>query len=329
MYSFTKEQAGIVVKEIYMIDRGLEMRRNSVGMWKGGVLTWDDDSIFDRRKDFHGYQFEAVTLPDPPVTTVHDGEKLRIGGYLGKVWHRILETHMNFSTRIIISPDGKWGARDENGTWNGMIQALQSKEAQLALTGLIILKSRSEVVDFSPSLLEANIGMFVKFPERESSWTTFIQPFDHYVWFTLMMLLLLFLLTLSLTYHVGHEKHINPGSFTISYNFLMVLGALMGQGSSIEPKSFATRAAFIPIFFLAIFIITCYSAEMIAFLTFFKIQNPFETLDDVLLTDYKVGTLDGGAEHDMLANAKEGTIFKKVFDLKMSESRTWSFCSYF
>ena len=60
---------------------------------------------------------------------------------------------MNFSTRIIISPDGKWGARDENGTWNGMIQTLQSRRAQLALTSLTILKSRSEVIDFSPSLI--------------------------------------------------------------------------------------------------------------------------------------------------------------------------------
>ena len=99
----------------------------------------------------------------------------------------------------------------------------------------------------------------------------------------------------------------------------MVVGAQMGQGSSIEPKSLATRAAFIPIFFLSILILTCYSAKMIAFLTFFKIQTPFHTLDDVLLTDYKVGTLDGSAEQDMFANANEGTNFKKIYEEKMRQ----------
>ena len=115
--------------------------------------------------------------------------------------------------------------------------------------------------------------MFVKFPERENSWTTFIHPFHHHLWLALMLLLILLALTISLTYHLGHEKQINPGSFTISYNFLMILGAQMGQGSSLEPKSLATRMAFIPIFFLAIIIITRYSAKMISFLT---VINPFD-----------------------------------------------------
>ena len=161
--------------------------------------------------------------------------------------------------------------------------------------------------------------MFVKFPERENSWTTFIHPFDSCLWFALLLILLLFALTLSITYHLGQEKKINPGSFTLSNNCLVALGAQMGQGSSIEPRSLSTRVAFLPIFILAILIITCYSAKMIAFLTFFKIYQPFDTIEDVLLSDSKVGTRDGGAEQDMFVNTNGGTIFKKIFDEKMSQ----------
>ena len=38
VYSFTKQKTGMVVKEMYMIDKGLEMRMNTVGMWNGKVL---------------------------------------------------------------------------------------------------------------------------------------------------------------------------------------------------------------------------------------------------------------------------------------------------
>ena len=158
-----------------MIDKGLDMRINHLGSWNGQDLSWVNSSLFERRKALHGYEFDAVTVPSPPVTKLHlNGEQLRIGGYFGKVWHGLLEKHMNFSTRIRLNTDGKWGSRDENGSWNGMIEELHSKRAQLALSDFTITKARSEVVDFSPSLFEADMVMFVKIPGRESSWNTFI-----------------------------------------------------------------------------------------------------------------------------------------------------------
>ena len=59
---------------------------------------------------------------------------------------------MNFSTVIRLNPDGKWGARDKNGTWNGIIQTIQSKKGQLGLSDLTIMKSRSEVTFLIPYL---------------------------------------------------------------------------------------------------------------------------------------------------------------------------------
>ena len=117
--------------------------------------------MFERTKDFHGYQFEAVTLPEPAIVTVYTNkEEIRIDGLFGEVWHGILEKHLNFSTRIRLNPNEIYGVRDEKGTWSGMIQEIHSKRAQLALADLTITKARSEVVEFSLALFKANIGMF-------------------------------------------------------------------------------------------------------------------------------------------------------------------------
>ena len=51
---------------------------------------------------------------------------------------------------------------------------------------------------------------------------------------------------------------------------------------------------------------------MITFLTFVKIHNPVETLDDILQSEYKIGTRKGTLENAMFENAKEGTIYPSI-----------------
>ena len=153
--------------EVYNIGKGLETITRHVGRWKGRELNLDYSELFERRKDFHGYEFEAVVLNDPPLTTViTENEEIRIGGLMGKLWHDVYEKHMNFSTRIRLVPDGTWGGRNENGTWNGMIKELHEGRSDVALCLFAISKARSEVVDFSSPLIETDIGLFIKYPEK-------------------------------------------------------------------------------------------------------------------------------------------------------------------
>lgn len=47
----------------------------------------------------------------------------RYEGYLCDLIRHIA-AHMNFRYRLYEAPDGKYGSRDPNGTWNGMMQEL-------------------------------------------------------------------------------------------------------------------------------------------------------------------------------------------------------------
>ena len=84
VYTFTSELGEMVIREMYNIDRGLELRVNKVGSWDGYHLKWECSSFFERRKDMHGYQIEAAALHSPPLITIIKNEHgIQLGGLIG------------------------------------------------------------------------------------------------------------------------------------------------------------------------------------------------------------------------------------------------------
>ena len=94
----------------------------------------------------------------------------------------------------------------------------------------------------------------------------------------------------------------------------------MGQGSVLEPKSASSKVTFLTIFLFSIIIITSFSAKMISFLAFLKIDPEIETLEDVIASDFKICTIEGTAAEDLFKEAQDGTIFKQVHDEKILEN---------
>ena len=71
VYSFTRGFNQIMIKESYNVVEGLKTWTKQIGAWKEGELSLNNSTIFERRKDFHGYQFRAVTLQEVPNISVH------------------------------------------------------------------------------------------------------------------------------------------------------------------------------------------------------------------------------------------------------------------
>ena len=46
------------------------------------------------------------------------------------------------------NPIGIWGAKTPNGTWTGMIGALQRKEADVIIAGTAVSLERQEILDY-------------------------------------------------------------------------------------------------------------------------------------------------------------------------------------
>ena len=156
--------------------------------------------------------------------------------------------------------------------------------------------------------------MFIKYPGREASWTTFIDPFDISLWGSLLATLCLLYFLLSVSYYFGPEKKNNPQTFTLVNNGLIVFASQLCQGCSIDPKSASTKLVFLLCYIFGILLYTGYTAKLISFLTVIKLTLPFTTLEGILGTDYGIGAVVESAVLDKMLYAPEGTPHLKVAD---------------
>ena len=109
--------------------------------------------------------------------------------------------------------------------------------------------------------------MFIKYPEREAIWTPFIEPFHPFVWLSLLFMVFALIGCLVASYAFGTEKFQNEGSFTLSNTPMVVWGSLLAQGSSLDPKSCASKTIFLMCFLFGVLVLASFNATLTSYLT--------------------------------------------------------------
>ena len=100
-----------------------------------------------------------------------------------------LQEIMNFTYTVIKPPDGKWGAIQPDGTWNGMIDLLSNQEIDIAPAPFTVTQERSAVMTFSSSINEVYHTLFVKNPAESYNIMAYIKPMHWLAWICLFVLL--------------------------------------------------------------------------------------------------------------------------------------------
>ena len=98
-----------------------------------------------------------------------------------------LARDLNFSYQLYITADGKYGHIASNGTWNGMVEDLLNGAAHMAVAALSITKSRSRVMDFTNPYFYSGFSILVSERKRETPIYAFMEPFDGWVWISIMI----------------------------------------------------------------------------------------------------------------------------------------------
>ena len=301
VFTFGEDDTGIEVEEVYNVGHGTDRVVRQLGSWKKGEgLTENRLPLFERRKDFLVYKFNAETVNEPPYAVANmekflTGEDTQIGGIWGEIWHGTLEKELNFSTSILPSPDSQWGSVDKDGSWNGIINGLIQNRTQIGLTSFYITHARGLVVDFSPAITEGTEQMFIQYPGREVSWTTYVDSFDVHLWVALFLLLVLMVFCLSFTYLVGPKRQLNPNSFDFWISTMVIWAAQVGQGSWLDPKSLSSKIVFLISFLFGVVLVTSFSAKLISYLTVIKWTLPFTSPHGIQKTAYGLGSVRGSS----------------------------------
>ncbi|GFY51870.1 uncharacterized protein TNIN_147051 [Trichonephila inaurata madagascariensis] len=145
--------------------------------------------------------------------------KYILDGVEGKMLN-ILAEKLNFKFEIVTSPNGQYGSRNSNGTWDGIIGLIQSGKADMGFGALSISEDRSEVVDFSMAYNVFQRSFATKEPSEMPKITAFTYPFTLTVW------ILYALMILAATVLFQRLMFRNA---TIMGSFLSVLGSVSSQ----------------------------------------------------------------------------------------------------
>ena len=115
------------------------------------------------------------------------------GGISIDILHN-LENAYNFSTKLYMRKDGKWGVPYilPNGTIvvpKGIVQDLVEGPAEMLVSALAILPMRLLVIDYLPSVAEdfASIMIPIEDDEEGLDLTVYYVPFSRELWFTIII----------------------------------------------------------------------------------------------------------------------------------------------
>uniref|UniRef100_A0A673CFQ8 Glutamate receptor n=1 Tax=Sphaeramia orbicularis TaxID=375764 RepID=A0A673CFQ8_9TELE len=169
-----------------------------------------------------------------------------------------LSNILGFSYEVKLVSDGKYGAQNDKGEWNGMV-------ADLAVAPLTITYVREKVIDFSKPFMTLGISILYHKPNGTNPGVfSFLNPLSPDIW----MYVLLACLGVSCVFtpYEWYNPHpCNPDSDVVENNFTLInsvwfgVGALMQQGSELMPKALSTRIVGGIWWFFTLIIISSYT----------------------------------------------------------------------
>ncbi|KAJ8924608.1 hypothetical protein NQ315_000758 [Exocentrus adspersus] len=155
---------------------------------------------------------------------------------------------VGFEYRIVLVPDGKYGAYDfETGEWNGIVRQLMDKKADLAVGSMTINYARESVIDFTKPFMNLGISILFKVPtDKESAFFTFLDPLGLDIWIFVagaffMSGFTIFTLAKFTPYEMvnptpwNHSGHL-VNQLNISNSFWFATGTLLRQTSGVNPQ---------------------------------------------------------------------------------------------
>ena len=74
---------------------------------------------------------------------VSGSNNFQLFGYIPDLW-RSLEKALNFTSVFVPSVDGKWGAVNDLGVWDGFLGMIHRDEIDIAIADLTLTKQRAQ-----------------------------------------------------------------------------------------------------------------------------------------------------------------------------------------
>ncbi|GAA6102703.1 glutamate receptor ionotropic, kainate 1 isoform X1 [Tachysurus ichikawai] len=314
----------------------MEEGTTKIGVWKsytGFNLTETRDSSNNITDSLTNRTLIVTTILENPYVMYKKSDKVLYGNdrFEGFCLDLLKELSniLGFSYEVRLVSDGKYGAQNDKGEWNGMVRELIDHVADLAVAPLTITYVREKVIDFSKPFMTLGISILYRKPNGTNPGVfSFLNPLTPDIWMYVLLACLgvscvLFIIARFTPYEWYNPHPCNPSSDVMENNFTLLnslwfgVAALMRQGSDQMPKALSTRIVGGIWWFFTLIIISSYTANLAAFLTVERMDAPIDSADDLA----KQSRIEYGAVRD----GSTMTFFKKS---KISTyEKMWAFMS--
>ncbi|XP_042236341.1 ionotropic receptor 25a-like isoform X3 [Homarus americanus] len=107
-------------------------------------------------------------------------------GYCVELSARLAE-HMKFDFELKFPDDGQYGARQKNGSWNGLVGDLSNGVTDIIVAPLTMTSEREEVIDFvAPYFDQSGISIVIQKRQREENLFKFMTVLRAEVWVSIV-----------------------------------------------------------------------------------------------------------------------------------------------
>ncbi|NXX23263.1 GRIK1 protein, partial [Podargus strigoides] len=331
----TEKAAGEVSNNLYKVWK-------KIGVWNSYSGLNMTDSNKDRSTNItdslaNRTLIVTTILEDPYVMYKKSDKPLygndRFEGYCLDLLKE-LSNILGFIYEVKLVSDGKYGAQNDKGEWNGMVKELIDHKADLAVAPLTITYVREKVIDFSKPFMTLGISILYRKPNGTNPGVfSFLNPLSPDIWMYVLLACLgvscvLFVIARFTPYEWYNPHPCNPDSDVVENNFTLLnsfwfgVGALMQQGSELMPKALSTRIVGGIWWFFTLIIISSYTANLAAFLTVERMESPIDSADDLAKqTKIEYGAVRDGSTMTFFKKSKIST-YEKMWAFMSSRQQT-------
>nr|XP_034828957.1 ionotropic receptor 93a [Maniola hyperantus] len=268
-----------------------------VGAWRPIDGFKFDDVLFPHvEHGFRGKELPIITYHNPPWTILHQNTSGSITNYSGLLFDIVnqLAKNKNFTIRILLPDNIRHSnsnetARDMSASTISMLTmtAISKGQAALAVAVFTVLSDHNQGINYTIPVSTQPYSFIIARPREMSRALLFLLPFTTDTWLCLgfaviLMGPMLYVVHRLSPYYEAMEMSREGGLSTIHNCLWYIYGALLQQGGMYLPRADSGRLVVGTWWIVVLVVVTTYSGNLVAFLTFPKFEIPVTTVSELL-----------------------------------------------
>lgn len=296
-------------------DKCHNMESKIINVYDSNQGKWKNQEIFPNKlRNFHECPLKIWTFEFE--TGVIAANSTKVYGYEVEIVQSIAQL-MNFTPQFNILNEAKaWGFLLENGTSGGVIKKVIDKQADIALGGYYLTRTRAKYMSFCV-YNDAKIIIVIPPGRNFSVFEKLFHPFKLNVWIALLVMVIgaVFVIfwidrqSKRIRDFVFGSKTGNP--------YLNMLDIILNGSQPVQPKRNFSRVILTLFVIFCLVVRTSYQAALFKFLQIDQRHGELETVDELIEKGFDVYMYESFQE---LSNGLK--IHQRLVELAVSEAIT-------